>query len=253
MPDLIPVSTSAPLPAPAIVALREDVPTIEQLFLYAREAELRVSTLRMTIEERSWSARGEDVAWHEVLMQHPRRARVTSRRSEDPLSREYTVWIGDGDTIRTYDAAHRLASIRSRRPGVVGSGRADLPPFARTREVQTELPSGSIADAFVHPHGLFRNVLVTGPLAILGTAEVAGREAIILRTDHPRATEVLTDRPDRWLEVGIDRASGFVVLLVEHVDRHVTRRAIVTLLEPDARIPEHAFALHLGSDVRMIY
>ena len=26
-----------------------------------------------------------------------------------------------------------------------------------------------MAETFIHPHGLFRNVLVTGPLAVVGT------------------------------------------------------------------------------------
>jgi hypothetical protein len=136
---------------------------------------------------------------------------------------------------------------------VVGSQRPDLPAWSRTRAVLTELPHGSIADAFVHPHGLFRNVLVTGPLAIAGTTLVAGRDAFVVRVDHPRATKVLTDRPDRRVEVAIDRATGFLLRLVESVGEHVTREARVTLLEPDATIPDAAFSLHLGADVRMIY
>lgn len=253
MSDLVPVSPERPLPSAELVTLRSDVPSLEELFRFARDAELRVRSLRMTIEERVRNARDEELTWHEVLIRHPGQARVTSRHSEDPLSRDYQVWIGDSETVRTFDAGHRLASVRARRPGVVGSERPDLPPWSRTRAVLTELPHGSIADAFVHPHGLFRNVLVTGPLAIVGTTLVAGREAFLVRADHPRATKVLTDRPDRRVEVAIDRASGFLLRLVEHIGEHVTREARVTLLELDAEIRDSAFSLHLGADVRMIY
>jgi hypothetical protein len=115
------------------------------------------------------------------------------------------------------------------------------------------LPAGSLADAFIHPHSLFRNVLVTGPLSIEGTLPIAGREAIVVRCRHPRTSKVLVDRPDRWVDVGIDRSSGFVVLLSEHVAETETRRGETTLLELDPDIPDDAFGLHLGSDVRMLY
>lgn len=253
MPDLVPVKPAASLPVAARVALGDDGHRIEELFLFARDAELRVQRLRMDIEERSVTARGEEVVRHEVLLRHPDLARVTTRKSDDPMSRDYEVWIGDGDTIRTYDARHRLASVRTRQLRVSGAGRADLPAFARTRTPRTHLPAGSIADAFVHPHGLFRNVLVTGPLTIVGTRPVAGREAIVVRTEHPRSVEVLVDRPDHWMEVGIDRASGFVLTLTERVAGVVTQHAEVQELQLDPDIPDSAFELHLGSDVRMLY
>jgi hypothetical protein len=94
---------------------------------------------------------------------------------------------------------------------------------------------------------------VTGPLAVLGTMEVAGREAIVVRARHPRTAEVLVDRPDRWVDVGIDRSSGFVVLLSEHVGEAETHRGEVSALDLDPDIPDEAFELHLGSDVRMLY
>jgi hypothetical protein len=238
---------------PALVALAEDAPSIERLFVFSRDAELRVRTVRMVIEERAATARGDELVRHEVLIRNPGLARVTSRRSSDPLARDYEVWIGDGDTVRTYRAADRVASVRPARPSVVGAQRSDLPPFARTRPVLTALPAGSIADSFVHPHSLFRNVLVTGPLSIAGTLEIAGREALVVRARHPRTSQVLVDRPDRWVDVGIDRASGFVTLLSEHVGEVETRRAEVTQLEIDGEVPDSAFRLHLGSDVRMLY
>jgi hypothetical protein len=253
MSDLVPLGTDRGVPLPALVALGGDAPSIEELFVFAREAELRVNSLRMGIEERSWNARGEDVVWHEVVLRHPGRARLTTRRSQEPLSRDYEVWIGDGETVRTYSAANGLASVRPRLPGVVGAQQSDLPAFARTRPVLTALPSGSIADTFIHPHGLFRNVLVTGPLEILGTTQVAGLEAILLRAHHPRSTEILTDRPDHRVDVGIDRGTGFLTLLVESVGEDVTHRAEVTSLELDPDVPDETFRLHLGSDIRMTY
>jgi hypothetical protein len=246
------VRAEAPAEA-ALVALGDDAPSLERLFLFSRDAELRVRSLRMTIEERTATARGEEAIRHEVLLRNPGSARVTTRRSSDLLSRDYEVWVGDGDTVRTYRASDRLASVRAARSGVLGTEAAGLPAWARTRPVLTPLPAGSLADAFVHPHSLFRNVLVTGPLAVLGTMAVAGREAIVVRASHPRTAMVLVDRPDRWVDVGIDRSSGFVVLLSEHVGEAETHRGEVSALALDPDIPDEAFELHLGSDVRMLY
>ena len=253
MSDLILRDPERGVPLPALVALGESAPSIEDLFVFAREAELRVASLRMHVEERSWNARGEDVVWHELLLRHPGRARLTTRRTQEPLSRDYEVWLGDGQTVRTYRAASGLASLRPLPPTVVGTQHSELPAFARTRPVLTPLPAGSVLDAFVHPHGLFRNVLVTGPLEVLGTTQVAGREAIVVRSSHPRSAKVLSDRPDRQVEVGIDRATGVLTLLLERVGDDVTHRAEVTSMELDPDIPDEAFRLHLGSDTRMMY
>src|SRR5688572_21178067 len=147
----LPIVAPARPSVPALVALGDETPTIERLFIFSRDAELRVRTLRMTIEERAATARGEELIRHEVLIVSPGRARITTRRSADPVARDYEVWIGDGDTVRTYRAADRVASVRPARPSVVGAQRTDLPPFARIRPVLTDLPAGSVADAFVHP------------------------------------------------------------------------------------------------------
>lgn len=253
MSDLIPAGQAPALPAPARVALAEDVPDLEQLFSFAREAELRVRTLRMTIEERVVNARGEQLIRHEIQLKHPGQARVTTRRSQEPLSRDYDIWVGDGEQATVYRASDRLASVRRRTPRVVGSDAPDLPPFARQYRPLTPLPAGSLADAFIHPHGLFRNVLVTGPLAVVGVQPVAGREAIVVRAQHPRSAKVLVDRPDRSIDVGIGRDSGFVLLLIERIGEQVTRHAEVTALEVDPTIFDSAFQLQLPADVRKVY
>lgn len=253
MTDLVPAADARPLPAAISAALGTDVPDIEALFLFAREAELRVRTLRMTIEEHDWNAKGDSIAYHDLLLRHPRLARITTRRDLDPLSSDYDIWIGDGERIRTFRASDNRASDRAVRPPVVPPAASDLPRFARTYAPLTQLPAGSAADAFIHPHGLFRNVLLTGPLTMLGTRDVHGREAIVVRSDHPRATKVLTDRPDRRVEVGIDRATGFVIHLSETVGGTPTHLAEATLLDVDADIPDNAFEVHLSSDVRMLY
>ena len=255
-----PQRDSALLPAPAErlpvahrVTLPEATPSLEALFRFAREAELRVSTLRMIIEERVVTGRGEQLLRHEIWLRHPGQARVTTRQGQESPSRDYEVWLLDDDTVTTYVAARNLASRRPRQSHVVGFDSADLPAFARQREPLTALPPGSLADTFVHPHGLFRNVLVTGPLAVIGTRLVGGREAIVVRSAHPRSANVLLDRPDRVVEVGIGRETGFLLLLMERIGDSVTRLAEVTELHIDPVIPSFTFELRLPADVRMLY
>lgn len=260
MSDLVPVNPARPLPAPSRplpvadrVALPEAIPSIDELFLFSREAELRVSALRMIIEERVMSARGEELLRHELWLRHPGQARVTTRRGSEIPSRDYDIWLLENDTVTYCMVARKVASRRPLQRHVVGFADPGLPAFARQREPLTALPPGSLVDTIVHPHGLFRNVLVTGPLAVMGTQLVADREAIVVRAAHPRASEVLVDRPDRSIDVGIDRATGFLLLLSEHIGDTVTRHAEVTELVVDPVIPGATFELRLPADVRKLY
>jgi hypothetical protein len=253
MAELVPTDQTAIAPTATRVAMADDAPDLEALFSFAREAELRVRTLRMTIEDRSVTARGSEVVTTEVLLQHPGRARVTTRRGSGPMSNDYDVWLSDGETATSFQARPNLVSMRRLPARLAGSDEPGLPPFARQYVPLTRLPAGSLAETFIHPHGLFRNVLVTGPLAVVGVQPVAGREAIVVRSRHPRTAKVLLDRPDRSVEVGIARDSGFVVLLTERIGETVTRHAEATALELDPTLFESTFELRLPADVRRLY
>src|SRR5258705_13940309 len=61
----------APLPVSRL-------PTLAELFTFARDAELRFETLRMRIEEVTATTRGEHLMSIEVLLRHPGHARVTT-------------------------------------------------------------------------------------------------------------------------------------------------------------------------------
>jgi hypothetical protein len=254
MSDLIPVAeTPVAYRAPRLVVLPSDAPTLGELFGFMAEAELRVRSLRMRIRDMAVTARGEETEWFDVALRHPGHARVLRRQGEDVLGRDYDVWVTDGHVVRTFDAEGNTASTRQLRWGVVGAEREDLPPFARLSRPLTALPAESIAETFVHPERYARNVLATGVLKLVGASEIAGRESLVIRSDHPRSTLVLTDRPDHWIEVAVDRATGFLSLLVEHVGEHVSRHAEVTQLEVDPPLGDDIFELHLSSDVRMLY
>lgn len=249
---IVPVP-GAPLPSAERVALVEATPAIEDLFRFSREAELRFRSLRMVISEEALSARGAEARRHLVWLRHPGQASVTTYHDEAVPARDYDVWLLDGGTVTTYMAARNVASRRPLQRHVVGVDEPGMPPFARQRDSLTALPSGSLADTFVHPHGLFRNVLITGPLAVLGSRRVAGREAIVVRAEHPRASKVLVDRPDRSIEVGIDRLTGLLLLYSERIADEVTRHAEVSELTLDPVVPPMTFELRLPADVRMLY
>lgn len=248
----VPAAPSAP-PVAAMVALDGTAPRLEDLFRFMVDAELRVDTLRMRILEQTMTARGETEVTYDVLLRSDGRARVTRRRSADPISRDYDVWSSDGTTVTTYDALANRASVRQSSTMLVGVTAEDLPRFARVRPVRTRLPADSVADTFVHPSGFIRNVLLTGPVMFVGSTTLNGRETFLLRLQHPRSTYVLTDRPDRWVDVGVDRQTGFITLLVEHIGETVTRHAEAVSLEVDRDIPDDAFTVHLPGDVRRIY
>ena len=91
---------------PEVVALPDGLPTAAELFDYMRDAEMRFETLRLRIEERTQTARGEDVVAMDAVVRHPGDARVMTTRSADGPRAEYEVWISDGEIVRTYASAH---------------------------------------------------------------------------------------------------------------------------------------------------
>ena len=95
----------------------------------------------------------------------------------------------------------------------------------------TPLPMETLAELFVHPAGYCQNVLATGETWISGTDRVAGREAIVVECDHPRAVERTVDRPDYHVQVAVDRQEGIVTRLVESVGGGGNGRAILVNAE----------------------
>ncbi|MDQ3492446.1 MAG: hypothetical protein M3452_04200 [Chloroflexota bacterium] len=254
MRDLVPVDPSAPPPLPDVVALGPEAPRPAELFAFMAESELRFSSLRMRIVQRLWNARGEDVEIIEVAIRHPGLARVVRRRQTAGVSRDYDVWVTDGQVVKTLDARSGTASVRPVPRRVSGATDPGLPGFSQVRVPRTPLPPDTVAETFVHPRGFCRNVLATGLVTMMGSLTlVRDREAILLRCDHPRTSHLLTDRPDRWLEVGVDRATGLIVLLADHIGERLTRHAEVDDLELDPSLPDETFTVHLSTDIQMIY
>lgn len=253
MHDAPPATRLPELRPPEQAALPATQPELAELFRFMSEAELRFDSLRMRIVDRRVTSLGDEIETHDVWLRHPGLAKVVSSRGE-ATAQDFDVWVADGDSVHTYDAKAKLATDRRMPVRPVGVADPDLPPWSRVYLPVTTLPAKSLADTFVHPHGFCRNVLMTGAVYKRGTAALAsGREAILLRCDHPRTSHVLSDRPDHWLELGVDVQTGIITLLAEHVGDQMTRHAEATSISLDERIPDEAFKLHISADTRRMY
>jgi outer membrane lipoprotein-sorting protein len=249
----LPVPADKP-PRPELVALpATGLPSLDELFVFMRDAELRFETLRMRIEERSGTVEGESIVAIDVLLRHPGDARVTTTEPGRGTAGNYEVWISDGETVRTYSGPHRLGTKRPVRQRVRGVNDPDLPGFSHVYRPLTALPMESLPELFVHPAGYCQNVLATGRCVILGTADVAGREAIVLRCEHPRSVERVADRPDFAVEIATDRETGCILRLTESMGGAITRVAEAVTFEPDAPLPPAAFAFEFPEGTTTIF
>ncbi len=248
---------SLPVPAagparPEVAALRDELPSVADLFTFMRDAELRFGTLRMRIEERAWTARGEELALTEVTLQHPGMARVLTSFPEQGIG-AYEVWLTDGVTVRTYVASRKLGTRRPVRPVVRGTDGRDLPGASRVYRSVTPLQAETLPELFVHPAGYCQNVLGTGSCRVTGTTMVAGREAVVLECDHPRTVEVVADHPDFAVRIAVDRLDGVILRLEESLGGQPTRDAVVAGYQPNAPLPPDAFDFTFPSDTTFIY
>jgi hypothetical protein len=237
---------------PEIAALEAGLPSLSELFTFMRDAELRFRTLRMRIEERTVTARGDRVAVIDIAIEHPGLARVTTSEPGLGTAGDYDLWLSDGEIVRTYNSRHRLGTSRPVRGRPRGLDR-DLPGTSRVYSPLTALPADSLAELFVHPAGYCQNVLATGRCRVAGTTEVVGREAIVIECDTPRAVERTADRPDFRVQVTADRHTGLVVRLVQSMGDVVTREAVATALEPDAILAPGTFDFEFPAGTNSIY
>jgi hypothetical protein len=238
---------------PALAALPAGLPSVGELFDFMRDAELRFATLRLRIEERAHTTRGEDTTTIELALRHPGDAKVTTTRPGQAGKADYQIWISDGDLVRTYAAGHRLGTQRPIRNRPRGLDDRDLPGASRVYEPVTALPMASLPDTFIHPAGFCQNVLASGRCTVTGAEVVCGREAVVLQCDHPRATEVAGDRPDYRLSIAADRETGVILRLVESIGGVVTRHAEVTEIAPDAPLAPNTFQFVFPTGTTMLY
>ncbi len=246
-------------PLPELAALPDELPSIGELFTFMRDAELRFETLRMRIEERTWTSRGEELARIDVSIRHPGEVKVLTATtlagdSVDPDAAGYDVWVSDGTTVQTFVASRKIGTRRPARSAVRGvADDGDLPGRSRFYVPRTALPMESLPQLFIHPAGYCQNVLGTGSCRIAGTTEVSGRQAIVVECDHPRTVETVADRPDFRVRIAVDRVDGIILRLEESIAGQTTRDARVTSYMPNADLPASAFEFRLPPDATLIY
>jgi hypothetical protein len=238
---------------PEVVTLAAGIPTVAELFDFMRDAELRFATLRLRIEERTRTARGDETTKMDTVLRHPGDAKVTTTRPSDSARGEYEVWISDGDLVRTYASAHGLGTQRPVRNRPRGLDDPDFPGTAKVYVPVTALPTETLPETFVHPAGYCQNVLATGRCTVTGTDVVTGREAILLDCDHPRTTEVSGDRPDFHISIAVDRDTGVILRLEESIGGAITRHAEVVELSADVPLPPAAFYFVFPAGTTMLY
>ena len=236
-----------------IMALPAGIPTVEELFTFMRDAERRFETLKMRIEERTWGARGEQVVAVDVAIRHPGHARVVTSTPGKAAAGHHELWISDGEVVRTYSASHRLGTSRPVRPRVRGLDPKAYPGRSTVYDPITALPMETLPELFVHPAGYCQNVLASGTTWISGADRVAGREAVVIECDHPRAVERFVDRPDFHIQVSVDRVDGLILRLVESVGGEATRDAEVVHVDPDAALPPTTFDFEFPEGTTLLY
>jgi outer membrane lipoprotein-sorting protein len=239
---------------PEIVALPPRIPTLDELFTFMRDAELRFETLLMRIEERTFGTRGEQLIAIDVAVRHPGRARVTTTEPGPGVGTNFETWISDGEVVRTYSRQHKLGTQRPVRPRVRGLDEdGEFPGASRVYRPLTALPMETLPDTFIHPAGYCQNVLATGRTWVSGTDIVRGREAIVVRSEHPRTIEMAADRPDFNIEIAVDPFEGVILRLVESIAGEVTRAAEVVAFQPDAALPAATFDFEFPAGTTMLY
>jgi hypothetical protein len=238
---------------PEIVALRPGLPSVGALFDFMRDAELRCTALRMRIEERIWATRGEQVGVSEVVLRHQGHARVATFAAGGGTAGNHELWISDGTIVRTYVGRDKRGTERPIRNRPRGLDDRDFPGRSKVYEPLTPLPTETLPELFVHPAGYCQNVLATGRCWVSGTDVVAGREAITLTCDHPRAIEWEADRADFRIELAVDRLQGVITRLVESIGGEVTRVATVVALDVDPPLPPDAFEFEFPPGTTILY
>jgi outer membrane lipoprotein-sorting protein len=238
---------------PEIVALEPGVPDVPTLFTFMRDAELRFQTLRMRLEERTWTTRGEHLTVTTLVLRHPGWARVTTTEPERGPRANYEVWISDGETVRTYSAPRRVGTVRPVRHSVRGLDDPDFPGMSRVYVPLTPLPMETLPDVFVHPAGFCQNVLATGRCWVSGVDEILDREVVFVECATPRTVEVVADRPDFHIRIAVDRETGVILREVETIGDRITRWAEVTSFEPDVELPPDIFDFEFPTGTRILF
>ena len=243
----VPAQRSEVSLAPVVSALPGGLPTLDQLFAFAADAERRARTLRLRIEDRSVTTSGESLTRTEILVDRPR-ARVTTLTGS-----AYEVWVTDGSVIEQYNAASNTATRRPHRAPPTGLDDAELP--ATVGHVQTlgPLPGKGWASTFLRPAHFCANTLRSGTLGTIHESIHLDRAALTLESAAPRIIDRVGDHANFRYRVTFDRATGILLSVSEIHDERVIREAQVTAITLDAPIPASEFIIEMPEGVTKIY
>ena len=190
----------------------------------------------------------------DVLLRHPAHAKVTTSRPG----------AGAGARLRGLDLGRRpRADVRRGPQARARSARCATGPAVSTTRTSPACPASTSRS----PRCRWRpcptrssirraTARTCSPPAVArspGRTCVAGREAILLECDHPRAIEVAADRPDFKISIAVDRQLGVILRLAETIGGEVTRHAEVTDIGPDAPLPPAAFDFVFPTGTTMLY
>jgi len=242
-----PVQTSETRLPPVISALPGGLPSLDELFAFAAEAERRFRTLRLRIEDRSITTRGESHSRTEILVDRPRVRVTTSTGSA------YEVWSTDGATIEQYNAASKTATRRPHRAPPTGLDDAELPATASHPLTLGPLPGKGWASTFLRPAHFCANTLRSGTLGPIHEATFLDRAALIVESAAPRVVDRVGDHATFRYRVTFDRATGILLAVSEIHDERVVREAQVSAITLDAPIPASEFVIEMPEGVTTIY
>lgn len=233
--------------APVVSALPSGLPTHDQLFAFAADAERRVRTLRLRIEDRSVTTSGESLTRTEILLDRPR-ARVTTSTGS-----AYEVWATDGSMIEQYNAASNTATRRPHRAPPTGLDDAELPTTVGHAQTLGPLPGKGWASTFLRPAHFCANTLRSGTLGVVHESTHLDRAALTVESAAPRIIDRVGDHARFRYRVTFDRATGIVLGISEIHDERVIRVAQVTAITLDAPIPANEFVIEVPEGVTKIY
>jgi hypothetical protein len=242
-----PALTSEAALGPVVSALPGGLPTVDQLFAFAADAERRARTLRLRIEEQSITTRGDVLTRTEVLVDRPR-ARVTTATGSS-----YEVWATDGTLIQQYNAASNTTTRRPHRAPPAGLDDADLPATAGHARTLGPLPGKGWASTFLRPAHFCANTLRSGTLGAVHESTHLDRAALVLESAAPRVVDRVGDHAAFRYRVAFDRATGILLSVREIHDERVVREAQVTAITLDAPIPVSEFIIEMPEGVTTIY
>ncbi len=249
------IGTSKPALPPVASYLPSGLPTPNELFAFAADAERRLRTLRLRIDERSVTTDGESVTRTELLVDRPHVRVTTSTRSgsNSGSNSNYEVWTTDGAIVEQYDAKSNTATRRPHRAAPAGLDDAELPATVSMPRTLGPLPSEGWVTTLLRPHHFCANTLSSATLGPVSEETHLGRAVLAIEAAAPHTIDLAGAHATFRYRVLFDRVTGLLLSVTELHDERVVRETIVSAITLDADIPASEFIIELPAGARKIY